>query len=235
MEMSRRTGMSVEALSALKYAAGQSGVEMEAVETGVRKMQRAIVESAAGSRQASEAMLQLGLSIGDLKDLSPQRQFELIADRLSKVQNPTLRAAIAMHIFGRAGTELLPVIEGGKAGLAASAIPTLLVQGDNRPGLGHAMAQAIAEAEINVAFLVAQVIDAQFSAVIGFEDDAASKQAAVLIKKAVKKIEKQFGTSDSEADSSDEAPVRRSRILVLCRKKCDAAIGSFCSDDLTSP
>jgi len=31
-----------------------------------------------------------------------------------------------------------------KAGLAASAIPTLLVQGDNWPGLGHALAQAIA-------------------------------------------------------------------------------------------
>ncbi len=76
-----------------------------------------------------------------------------------------------------------------KAGLAASAIPTLLVQGDNRPGLGHAIAQAVAEAGINVTFLVAQVIDAQFSAVMGFDDEAASKQATTLIKKAVKKIE----------------------------------------------
>jgi hypothetical protein len=72
-----------------------------------------------------------------------------------------------------------------KAGLAAAAIPTLLVQGDNRPGLGRAVAQAVAEAGINVAFLVAQVIDARFSAVIGFDDEAACKQAATLIKKAV--------------------------------------------------
>jgi hypothetical protein len=78
----------------------------------------------------------------------------------------------------------------GKAGLAASAIPTLLVQGDNRPGLGHAIAQAVAEAGINVTFLVAQVIDARFSAVMGFDDEAASKQATTLIKKAVKRIEK---------------------------------------------
>ena len=47
----------------------------------------------------------------------------------------------------------------GKAGLAASDIPTLLVQGDNRPGVGYAIAQAIAEAGINVMFVVAQVID----------------------------------------------------------------------------
>ncbi|MGO9110243.1 MAG: hypothetical protein ACLP9L_13540 [Thermoguttaceae bacterium] len=83
-----------------------------------------------------------------------------------------------------------PAIAASKAGLAASDIPTLLVQGDNRPGVGHAIAQAISEAGINVIFLVAQVIDTRFSAVIGFEDEAAAKQATVLIKKAVKKIEK---------------------------------------------
>jgi hypothetical protein len=36
--------------------------------------------------------------------------------------------------------------------LAVSSIPTLLVQGDNKPGLGHAIAQAIAEAGINLPF-----------------------------------------------------------------------------------
>ena len=64
---------------------------------------------------------------------------------------------------GRAVIEVCPVsgkkstTAASKAGLAASAIPTLLVQGDNQPGLGHAIAQAIAEAGINVTFLVAQV------------------------------------------------------------------------------
>jgi len=41
-----------------------------------------------------------------------------------------------------------PAIAASKAGLAASDIPTLLVQGDNRPGVGHAIAQAISEAGI---------------------------------------------------------------------------------------
>lgn len=77
-----------------------------------------------------------------------------------------------------------------KAGLAASDIPTLLVQGDNRPGMGHAIAQAISEAGINVMFVVAQVIDTRFSVIMGFEDEGESKQATALIKKAIKKIEK---------------------------------------------
>ena len=125
-----------------------------------------------------------------------------------------------------------PAMAASKAGLAASTIPTLLVHGDNRPGLGHAIAQAIAQAGINVMFLVAQVIDTRFSAVMGFEEEEASKQATALIKKAVKKFEKQFAASAADADTAVEVPVKPSRILVLCRKKCDAALDSFCSDEL---
>jgi hypothetical protein len=76
------------------------------------------------------------------------------------------------------------------AGLGASAIPTLLVQGDNKPGLGHAIAEAIAGADINVGFLVAQVIEKKFSAVIGFDDEGQSRKAVSLIKKAVQKLRK---------------------------------------------
>jgi hypothetical protein len=70
------------------------------------------------------------------------------------------------------------------AGLNASAIPTLLVEGGNKPGLGHAIAHALAEAGINIAFLVAQVIGKNFSAVIGFDDESQSRKAVSLIKKA---------------------------------------------------
>jgi hypothetical protein len=106
-----------------------------------------------------------------------------------------LQVVMGYHYHGgehKAAIEVCPVsgkksaTAASKAGLAASAIPTLLVQGDNRPGLGHAIAQAIAEAGINVSFLVAQVIGTQFSAVMGFADEAASKQATALIKKAAK-------------------------------------------------
>jgi len=90
----------------------------------------------------------------------------------------------------RAILELYPV-SGKKAttaaraaGLSASTIPTLLVEGDNRPGIGHAMARAIADAGINTSFLVAQTIGRKFSAVFGFETEADAKTAAALIKKA---------------------------------------------------
>ena len=74
-----------------------------------------------------------------------------------------------------------------KAGLRAASIPTLLVAGDNRRGLGHAIAQAIAEAGINIDFFVAQVVGGKFSAVVGFDNQAGADKAVALIKKAARK------------------------------------------------
>jgi len=69
-------------------------------------------------------------------------------------------------------------------GLGASTIPTLLVEGDDRPGLGYALARAVADAGINLDFLVAQVVGRKFSAIFGFGNEADAKTAAGLIRKA---------------------------------------------------
>jgi predicted amino acid-binding ACT domain protein len=66
----------------------------------------------------------------------------------------------------------------------SSSIPTLLVEGDDRPGLGFAIAQAMARAGVNLTFFVAQAMGRKFSAVFGFEREAHAKTAAPLIKKA---------------------------------------------------
>ena len=71
-----------------------------------------------------------------------------------------------------------------EAGFSASDIPALLVEGDNRAGLGYATAQAIADAGINMDFVVAQVIGRKYSAVFGFESDVDATKCAAIIRKA---------------------------------------------------
>jgi hypothetical protein len=89
----------------------------------------------------------------------------------------------------KAAVELYPVTNkkaiaaAQSTGLAASTIPAVLIQGDNRAGMGHAITKAVADAGINLDFLVAQVIGRKFSAVAGFENDADANKAATLIKK----------------------------------------------------
>lgn len=116
-KMSGRTGISVEALSELGYAAAQSGANLETLEKGVRTMQKAIVEAAGGTKTYVDALADLGLTAKDLQGLSPEEQFTVIADRISKIEDPTRRAAIAMQVLGRAGTALLPLMSGGAQGI----------------------------------------------------------------------------------------------------------------------
>ena len=54
-KMSQRTGVSVEALSELGYAADLSGTDMETLENGLRVMQKSLVEAAKGSQGANLA------------------------------------------------------------------------------------------------------------------------------------------------------------------------------------
>jgi hypothetical protein len=94
------------------------------------------------------------------------------------------------HEPNRSVIELFPVT-GKRAmaaasgvGLAASSIPCLLVEGDDRPGLGARMAGAVAEEGVNLAFLVAETVGRKFSAVFGFASDADAEKAARAIRTA---------------------------------------------------
>jgi hypothetical protein len=104
-----------------------------------------------------------------------------------------LKVAMVYRIPGnekRAAIEIYPVA-GRKAIAAARAasleesrIPALLVDGDDRPGLGAAIARSVADAGINMIFLMAQVVGRRYSAVIGFESAADARKAAPLVRKA---------------------------------------------------
>ena len=111
VKMSQRTGMSVEALSALAYSAKTSDVALEEVEVGIKKMQKALFAAASGTQAASVAFARLGLSVNDLMKLSPEAQFDAVGQALLRISNPAERAYLAMELFGKTGTLLLPLLE----------------------------------------------------------------------------------------------------------------------------
>lgn len=115
--LSQQTGMSVEALSELAYAADQSGTNLDELVAGLRSMTKLIVEAARGSQEAQKVLARLGLSINDLNQMSPDEQFEIIAARLAAIENPAVRAALAIELFGRNGAKLLPLISAGSQGI----------------------------------------------------------------------------------------------------------------------
>lgn len=117
VDTSAKTGLSVEALSTLGYAAAQTDVELEAMTTSVGKMQKQIVAATGGSKSAQAAFTKLGLSAASLAGMSTEEQFLAIGDALSRLDNPAERAAAAMAIFGKSGAALLPMFAQGAAGV----------------------------------------------------------------------------------------------------------------------
>ena len=90
----------------------------------------------------------------------------------------------------RAAVELAPV-KGRKeeaaaraAGLTPSDIPTLVVVGDDRPGVGQAISRELARAGISMAFLVAQIVGRKYTMVVGFGSEADAKAAVPIIRRA---------------------------------------------------
>jgi hypothetical protein len=137
-----------------------------------------------------------------------RREVENKPGMLAQVLEPLAKAGTDLQVVmgyrypgneSKAAIELYPVSgkKGGTAaqatGLSASSIPTLLVQGDNKPGLGAVTARALADAGINMSFLVAQVIGRRYTAVFGFETEADASKAATLIKKAATAKKKSAG------------------------------------------
>ena len=118
-KMALRTGISVESLSELSFAAGMSGTSLETVEKASRKLSQSIFEAINGSKQLEESFALLGISVNEIRDLSPEEQFALIGDALSRVENDTDKAALALRLLGKSGTELFPLFSTGADGLRA--------------------------------------------------------------------------------------------------------------------
>jgi hypothetical protein len=99
-------------------------------------------------------------------------------------RHPAAEGRAAIEVFPITGKKLAAAARA--AGLGPATIATLLVEGDNKPGCGYAIAKMIAAGGINIAFFVAQVIGKKFAVVIGFDTEDDAKKAAPLIKKAAK-------------------------------------------------
>ena len=114
-----KDGHSVEELSKLKFAAEQSGTSLETVEKATKRMASTILDADNGLTSATDAFDALGLSVGDVQGLNPDKQFSIFADALASVDDASTKAALAQDVFGKSGTELLPLFENGALGLEA--------------------------------------------------------------------------------------------------------------------
>ena len=86
-----------------------------------------------------------------------------------------------IEVFPIVGRSLRAAAE--RAGLRPSATPTLLATGESGARVGTALAAALGEAGISVAFLVALAAGSRSSALFGFASETDARAAARVIRK----------------------------------------------------
>jgi hypothetical protein len=68
-----------------------------------------------------------------------------------------------------------------------SLMACLVVEGDDRPGMGAQLGRAIAGAGISFAFMMGQVVGKKFSVAVGFANEQEAAAAAQAIKSSGKR------------------------------------------------
>jgi hypothetical protein len=118
-DMRTATGVSVEMLSALGYAARQSGADLGAVHAALRGLAKFSAQVAAGGKGAIATLEHLGINASAFLAARPDQRLAMLADGLKNVHDPGVRAALAMKVLGKSGEALLPMLVNGAAGLNA--------------------------------------------------------------------------------------------------------------------
>ena len=116
-----RIGVTAQRLHGLQGAARLAGTSAETLTDGMETLGGNLVDAVGGRNTAVVQMLStLGIGFRNAstggarlaQDVLPE-----IADRISKIRDPFLRARAATTLFGGAGRDLLPFLDRGSAGI----------------------------------------------------------------------------------------------------------------------
>jgi lambda family phage tail tape measure protein len=116
-KMSQKTGVATETLSGWTLAAKQAGVEQDALTSGLTKLAKAQDAAIGGDKKMQAAFAQVGLSVQQLKQMNPEQVVNTISDAFEKHGDGASKAALATQLFGKAGADLIPLLNAGSAGL----------------------------------------------------------------------------------------------------------------------
>ena len=98
-------------LQALQHQASLTGTSAQQLATNLERMQRRIGEVARKGGAAGEALEEIGINAKEMVNLSADEQVVKIANAMGGMENASLRASIAMDLFGRDGIRMMKMLE----------------------------------------------------------------------------------------------------------------------------
>jgi lambda family phage tail tape measure protein len=120
-KLSQKTGVSVEALTALDYAAKLSDVTTEGLTKALQKLSIAMFDSRFEGAEGSKMLKALGVAATDTTgQMRPTEAVLLdLAEKFARMPDGADKAALAVKLFGKEGLEIIPFLNQGREGIAA--------------------------------------------------------------------------------------------------------------------
>lgn len=118
-KLAQSTGVAVEELSALTYAADLSGVSQDQLGTALVRLTKNMSDAAQGTGEAQKGFEALGISVknseGGLK--SSSQVLTEVAAKFAQYEDGAEKTALAVNLFGKSGADLIPLLNSGADGL----------------------------------------------------------------------------------------------------------------------
>ena len=118
-KLSAKTGLSKQAFQEWDYVLGQNGIEIEKMQTGMKTLTANMDAAASGNENMAGTFDALGVSVTNA-DGTLRNQEETMNDvilKLADMPNGTEKARLATELFGKAGVELMPMLNNGAEGI----------------------------------------------------------------------------------------------------------------------
>ncbi|RQW89935.1 MAG: hypothetical protein EHM79_02185 [Geobacter sp.] len=118
-KMSQKVGVSVEALSELKYAGDLADVSLDQLGVGLKQLSKNMRDASLGGKEQARAFKEIGVEIkntdGTLRKTDDV--FRDVAEKFSTMEDGAEKTALSMKVFGRSGADLIPLLNSGASGL----------------------------------------------------------------------------------------------------------------------
>lgn len=121
--LSMKLGIGERTLEGWGAALKRVGLDQDALAGGMKTLAKHIDGLGQGSEKSVELFgkLNTGMTATELQGVGTEKVIRLIADRFSNMSDGAEKARLAQELLGRAGLQLLPVLNQGAAGLDKAA------------------------------------------------------------------------------------------------------------------
>lgn len=120
LKLTSKTGFGTDMLQQLRHAASKTHVPFELLTGGLRKFAQFTEAATHGNKNAAKQLKAYGIEVKDGHG-KLKTQDELLAETLFRMEamgDGSKRMAMAMKLFGRSGTDMLPMLDEGALGLS---------------------------------------------------------------------------------------------------------------------